>query len=170
MSGLITSDTVMLVESRRGIGVDTYKSALDCVMQLLNNGRLGEALGGIGWGSVEHKQALEQVKEHIQGVEQAIARQAIEDEYPALCLAARHILYDNGMVRRDHQEPVAMDEVWERLKRLVSAADLAVVEAELHALGGERLEEVCCGESGGEQSVSTLADRILNMMLEEPAQ
>lgn len=83
MSGICTSASIALVESRPGGGMDieTYKSELDCVLSLTNNGRLGKGVNprDRGWASDAHAAAVKHVIEHAQKVAEAIAAQQLED-------------------------------------------------------------------------------------------
>lgn len=83
MSGISTYEAMALVESKAGGGVDieTYKSALDCVLSLINNGRLGRSVNqrGGGWGSDDHAAAVHHVIQHAQEVAKAIAAQQLEE-------------------------------------------------------------------------------------------
>lgn len=93
MSGISTNAPIALVESKAGGGIDieTYKSALDCVLSLINNGRLGtnvNQLGG-GWGSDKHAAAVHHVIQYAQEVEKAIAAQQLEDAAIDAAIAAQ---------------------------------------------------------------------------------
>jgi hypothetical protein len=83
MSGICTSCPIALVEARPGGGMDieTYKSELDCVLAVINNGRLGKAVDprAIGWGSDAHDAAVKHVIEHAQRVAEEIAAQQLRD-------------------------------------------------------------------------------------------
>lgn len=82
MSGISTYEAMALVESKTGGGVDieTYKSALDCVLSLINNGRLGRSVNQRGgWGSDDHAAAVHHVIQHAQEVAKAIAAQQLEE-------------------------------------------------------------------------------------------
>lgn len=83
MSGLCTSARIALFEARPGGGmdIDTYKSELDCVLSVINNGRLGRGIdpNSIGWGSDAHAAAVKHVIEHAQRVLEEIAAQQLAD-------------------------------------------------------------------------------------------
>lgn len=72
MPGMITGNCPIAVFKARagGFEVDGYISELDAVKGLIDNGTLG---GRTGWGSAEHKAALDQVEAHIIKVRADIA-------------------------------------------------------------------------------------------------
>lgn len=75
MSGISTSRPVALIEAKGGMDIEIYKSVLDCVLHMVNNGRLG----GGGWGSAGHKAAIAQVKAKITEVEAGFVEQDEEE-------------------------------------------------------------------------------------------
>lgn len=77
MAGMCTSHPIALISCRRGIDVETYASELDCVLSLIDNGRLGQGVGKntIGWGSESHKAALALVEEKLKSVTAQIAEE-----------------------------------------------------------------------------------------------
>lgn len=77
MSGLHTGGRVLLIASDRGLDVESYKHELDCVLSVINNGRLGMGVDpkSIGWGSDAHAAAVKRVIEHAREVEKAIAKE-----------------------------------------------------------------------------------------------
>ncbi|WP_219209179.1 hypothetical protein [Variovorax boronicumulans] len=77
MSGISTGNTVALVQAGRGLDIETYSSPLDCVLKLVNNGRLGTGVDpkAIGWGSDAHKQAVTMVEAQIAKVRAGFAEQ-----------------------------------------------------------------------------------------------
>jgi hypothetical protein len=74
MSGLMTNSPVLLICSDGGMDVETYKSELDCVLAVINNGRLGKGINprAAGWGSNSHAEAVQRVIDHAQQVAQEI--------------------------------------------------------------------------------------------------
>jgi hypothetical protein len=81
MSGIRTSFPVALVRGERGLDIDVYRSELDCVLGVINNGALGKGIdpNAIGWGSPAHKAAIAKVEAHIVEVKAAIAEQDRKD-------------------------------------------------------------------------------------------
>ncbi len=81
MSGIRTSQPITLIRAERGLDIETYHDELDCVLHIINNGRLGRGIDdkAIGWGSAAHKKALEKVIEHCAKVKEAMAEQDEKD-------------------------------------------------------------------------------------------
>lgn len=81
MSGLHTSNKVLLIANDLGMCVESYKHELDCVLAVINNGRLGSAIDPIShaWGSAAHAAAVQHVIEHAQKVAAAIAEEQREE-------------------------------------------------------------------------------------------
>ena len=77
MSGISTSQPIALISGRTGIDVETFASELDCVLCLIDNGRLGKGVdkNAIGWGDAYHKAALVLVRERLNVVVAETARQ-----------------------------------------------------------------------------------------------
>lgn len=89
------------------------------------------------------------------------------DEYPTLYTAAKYILYDNGMVNRLTTEQAELTCAFARADRAAGQAGLEAAEQELAKLSPEALYEICCDNGGGEQSISDIADTVLNAFFEE---
>lgn len=81
MSGMHTSGRVLLIANDGGLDVESYKHELDCVLSLINNGRLGRGVDpkSRGWASDAHATAVKHVIEHAQRVAEEIAAQQLED-------------------------------------------------------------------------------------------
>lgn len=93
MSGIRTSAPITLIEAcaSGGVDIETYKSELDCVLSLINNGRLGKGVNprDTGWASDAHAAAVKHVIEHAKKVAEAIAAQQLEDTALEKRLAAK---------------------------------------------------------------------------------
>ena len=80
MSGLYTGNKVLLIANFfGGMDVESYKHELECVLAVINSGRLGLGVDpkSCGWGSDAHAAAVKKVIEHAQAVANAIADQQI---------------------------------------------------------------------------------------------
>lgn len=87
MSMHIGGATVAVIHSDRGsMDCEAYPSKLAAVLKIINNGGLGHALGGIGYGSDGHQAALVQVEQQIAATRASIAEMLARDSknLPAL--------------------------------------------------------------------------------------
>lgn len=71
--GTIVGGSVAVVKSKHGIEVTTYKSELDAVLGMIDNGSLG---GGTGYGCEDHVVALAFVDNRIQEIRKLITEQS----------------------------------------------------------------------------------------------
>lgn len=100
MSMHIGGATVAVIHSDRGsMDCEAYPSKLAAVLKIINNGGLGHALGGIGYGSDEHQAALVQVEQQIAATRASIAEMLARDSknLPALDSEEPDLVYSvNG--------------------------------------------------------------------------
>jgi NAD(P)H-dependent flavin oxidoreductase YrpB (nitropropane dioxygenase family) len=72
--------TIALVEAGGGMQVEAYKTRLELVLAVIDNGGIGRPQGpGFGYGSEGHKAALDAVEQQIKLTRASIASEE-EDE------------------------------------------------------------------------------------------
>lgn len=81
MSGMHTGGKILLIANNLGFDVESYKHELECVLAIINNGRLGYGVDpkSYGWASDAHAKAVQLVIQHAQQVASAIAAQRLKD-------------------------------------------------------------------------------------------
>jgi len=71
--GMITNETVALIEAQNGLDIDTYGSRLELVMAVMDNAGIGSRHGT--YGDKEHLEALDRIEKHLGEVRKKIARE-----------------------------------------------------------------------------------------------
>lgn len=72
--------TVALVQyTKFGMDCEMFKSRLDMVLKVIDNGGIGESLGGSGYSSDAHVQALEMIEKQLKETRTAVRKMRAAD-------------------------------------------------------------------------------------------